>query len=108
VAIVDGEIDLRETVALRDQAQAMTRSMPAPAFEFGPYRDAFEAKWTRERYAALTAILADVPVQWRYFIKHRIFDALDAHVEAPGGGAEVIEAIFAQLCASWPELRRAS
>jgi N-methylhydantoinase B len=47
-------------------------------------------------------------VQWRYFIKHRIFDALDARVETQGAGAEVIEQIFAELCASWPELRRAS
>lgn len=86
----------------------MTRNTAVPAFEFGPYRDAFEAKWTRERYAALTAILAEVPVQWRYFIKHRIFDALDAHAEVAGGGAEVIEKIFAQLRDSWPELQRAS
>jgi len=108
VAIVDGEIDTAETAVLREQAHAMARDTPVPAFEFGPYREAFEAKWTRERYAALTHILAGVPVQWRYFIKHRIFDALDARVETQGAGVEVIEQIFIELCASWPELRRAS
>jgi N-methylhydantoinase B len=108
VAIVDGEIDTAETAVLREQAHAMARDTPVPAFEFGPYREAFEAKWTRERYAALTHILAGVPVQWRYFIKHRAFDALDARVETQGAGVEVIEQIFTELCASWPELRRAS
>jgi N-methylhydantoinase B len=49
-----------------------------------------------------------VPVQWRYFIKHRIFDALDAHVETEGVNAETIDRIFADVRASWPELRRAS
>jgi N-methylhydantoinase B len=108
VAIVDGEIDARETAALREQAQTLARDIEVLPFEFGPYREAFEAKWTRERYAALTRILSGVPVQWRYFIKHRIFDALDAHVETEGVNAEAIDLIFADLCASWPELQRAS
>ncbi|TKC79105.1 hydantoinase B/oxoprolinase family protein [Trinickia terrae] len=105
VAIVDGEIDVAQTAMLRERARLAARDARVPAFDFGPYREAFEAKWTRERYAALTRILAGVPVQWRYFLKHRIFDALDARVES-SGGAEVVDEIFAELCSSWPELRQ--
>jgi N-methylhydantoinase B len=107
VALVDGEIDAEATAMLRERAQLTARVGETPSFDFGPYRSAFEAKWTRERYAALTRILAGVPVQWRYFLKHRIFDALDQRVEA-NDGAKAIDEIFAELCAAWPELRQAS
>ncbi len=105
VAIVDGEIDVDETAVLRERAQTLARDADVPPFDFGPYRNAFEAKWTRERYAALTRLLAGVPVQWRYFIKHRIFEALDQQPDVKDGGAETIDRIFEDLRASWPELQ---
>ena len=37
---------------------------------------AFEAVWTLERYDALHRILVEVPVTWRFFVKHRVFAAL--------------------------------
>jgi N-methylhydantoinase B len=108
VAVVDGELDAVRTAALRERGPAI--SEPAPAFDFGAYRDAFEAHWTRERYAALTRILARVPVQWRYFIKHRIFDELARRIATNDAeaGAQVIDRIFAELRASWPELPQAT
>ncbi|SIT37445.1 5-oxoprolinase (ATP-hydrolyzing) [Paraburkholderia ribeironis] len=103
------ELDVTHTALLRDEASARLAGQSAPAFSFGPWRDAFEAKWTRARYAALTTLVAGVPVQWRYFIKHRIFEALDARIAADpeqcaDGGAAVIHALFAELVAAYPQL----
>ncbi|MGU7771819.1 hydantoinase B/oxoprolinase family protein [Burkholderia sp. MR1-5-21] len=113
VALADDDVDAAETARLRD---ALRGRQAAPAFSFGAYREAFEAKWTGARYAALTRILAGVPVQWRYFIKHRLFDALDRRIEADpqgcaDGGGEIVDALFAELCRAYPQLvqaRRAS
>ncbi|OAP36365.1 hydantoin utilization protein B [Sinorhizobium glycinis] len=71
VAIVAGEVDADATAALR--------SKPRPkhgTFTYGAERIAFEKMWTQERYELLTRFLADVPVGWRFFLKHRIFEAV--------------------------------
>ncbi|AOK50860.1 hydantoin utilization protein B [Burkholderia sp. MSMB617WGS] len=113
VALDGDEIDVEGTAALREAARARLAGGAAPAFAFGAYRDAFEAKWTVARYAALTRILAGVPVQWRHFIKHRLFDALDARIAADragcaGGGGELVDALFAELCRAYPQLTQAA
>ncbi|MEY9536488.1 hydantoinase B/oxoprolinase family protein [Sinorhizobium fredii] len=81
VAIITDEIDADATAALR------TKTRPKPdTFTYGTERVAFEAVWTPERYDLLTRFLADVPVGWRFFLKHRIFDAvasLPAEDETP-------------------------
>ncbi|WP_017777362.1 hydantoinase B/oxoprolinase family protein [Paraburkholderia kururiensis] len=110
VALTDGEIDEAQTQVLREAARRRLAGTQPPAFDFGPYRTAFEAKWTRERYAALTRILAGVPVQWRYFVKHRLFEALDERIaanDAELANAGLIDALYAELAASLPELRKA-
>lgn len=104
VVITEDRVAVDETQTLREQ----TSSMPEPdaPFAYGTYRDTFEARWTRERYAALTEILAELPVAWRFFIKHQIFDALDARyangrVEA---GAAIIHELFDELLVRYPTL----
>ena len=37
---------------------------------------------TEGRYRELTRILARLPVAWRFFVKHQMFDALDARLKA--------------------------
>ncbi|MBY5538266.1 hydantoinase B/oxoprolinase family protein [Rhizobium leguminosarum] len=69
----DGLVDEATTRDLRD---AMRADFQPPEFGHGPYRVAFEEVWTEKRYAALTRILASLPVSWRYFVKHRIFAAI--------------------------------
>ncbi|HEX8543308.1 MAG TPA: hydantoinase B/oxoprolinase family protein [Pseudomonas sp.] len=104
VAIVDEVIDVDATAALRN----CTREALDGHFNYGPFRTAFEQKWTRERYAALTKCLASVPVNWRYFLKHRLFEALDAHLAvAPQESAagDLIQQLFEQQCEQYPELR---
>ena len=69
-------------------------------------RNAYEAKWTRERYDVLTGILARAPVVWRHFLKHKIFDALDAR-EAAGtlaAGAGIIGELYAEVLRRYPQL----
>ena len=67
--------------------------MPKREAEFGhgPGRVAFEAVWTLPRYDALHRILREVPVNWRYFVKHRVFAA----VKQAGGPEDVYRAYAA-------------
>ncbi|WP_321786223.1 hydantoinase B/oxoprolinase family protein [Burkholderia pyrrocinia] len=109
VALAEDDVDEAATARLRD---ALRERQAAPAFSFGAYREAFEAKWTDARYAALTRILAGVPVQWRYFIKHRLFEALDRCIEADpqacaDGGGAIVDTLFNELCRAYPQLMHA-
>jgi N-methylhydantoinase B len=114
VALNGDAVDETATAALRAQLRERFAGVDVPAFTYGPYREAFEKKWTRERYAALTAILAGVPVQWRYFIKHRLFEALDARLaklsaqhESDDGNATLVHTLFDDLCVTYPQLKAA-
>lgn len=105
VVIVDKKIDLEATSALR-RGMAAAQG-PARHFDYGPWRDRFEQRWTRERYMALTEILAGLPVVWRFFVKHQLFDALEAR-ENQGDlstGAEIVHSLFADLSKRYPDLR---
>jgi N-methylhydantoinase B len=72
VALVGGRIDEEATARLRS-----VRTSTASIFTYGTERAAFESLWTTERYSLLTDFLATVPVGWRFFLKHRIFDAVE-------------------------------
>jgi N-methylhydantoinase B len=110
VVIENGIVDTAATEA----ARAMLRDAvgtDAPAhYEYGPARDAYEAIWTRERYDALTAYLAGVPVIWRHFIKHAVFDAVEAGDAAKtlASGAAAIDRIWQDLLEKHPQLLAAT
>lgn len=74
VVLRDGAVDNAATEALRGERPAPARS----TFSFAAERQAFEQVWSPERYALLTEFLADVPLGWRFFLKHRIFDRVEA------------------------------
>lgn len=76
VVLAGDAIDTTATAARR-----ATRTIPPGPYSFGAERIAFEAVWTPDRYALLTAFLASVPVGWRFFLKHRVFDAVAAAPE---------------------------
>jgi N-methylhydantoinase B len=63
--------------------------------------------WTPANYAALTELLAEQPVHWRFYLKHRVFDGLAAmsHAERGGDGSDVRK-VFAKLLLEFPQLRR--
>ena len=75
VVIDDGQVDLDATCALRASA-------PTPAtngfYDYGVERTAFESVWNQANYEALTECLADLPVHWRFYAKHRVFAAIDS------------------------------
>lgn len=74
VAIRKRRVDEIETASLR----AGRPVDPAPpVITYGAERLAFEAVWTNERYHLLTGFLATAPVGWRFFLKHRIFEAVE-------------------------------
>ena len=102
VVIADGAIDEAATELLRREM----RSDEAPAhFDFGPARDEYERVWTRERYDALTEILAGLPVNWRFFIKHKIFAAMAErrNPEGDGSGA-LVHRLFGEIARAYPQL----
>ncbi|MFD2250420.1 N-methylhydantoinase B [Pseudochelatococcus lubricantis] len=93
---VRAQVDEAATAALR----AATGTAASGMFTFGRERVAFESVWTRERYDLLTEFLASVPVGWRFFLKHRIFDTV-AQAGQDGAVREQMAAIFARLRAQY-------
>lgn len=96
VVIRDGRVDETATAALRAALGAGRRRAH---FHFGPEREAFERVWSRDAYAALTELLAGLPVHWRFFVKTRLFETLREPVSA--GRAAVAEA-FESLRRRYP------
>jgi N-methylhydantoinase B len=73
VVFRDGQIDMEKTKAIR----SVPRPLPDPIC-YGAERLELERVWTRERYDLLTEFLAGTPVGWRFFLKHRIFEEVEA------------------------------
>jgi N-methylhydantoinase B len=99
-------IDKAATLHMRATANTDAQRRPASHFDYGAERNAYEAKWTRERYDVLTGILSRAPVVWRHFLKHKIFDALDAR-EAAGTlepGSKVITQLYEEVLQRYPQL----
>ena len=102
VVIAGGAVDVPATEALR---AARGNGKANGFYDVGPERAAFEAVWTDANYDVLTECLAALPVHWRFYAKHRIFDAIDL-LDPParrGDGSEV-RAAFDALRAEFPQL----
>jgi N-methylhydantoinase B len=74
---------------------------PPTHFNFGPEREEYERYWTPEAYDAMTKIMASLPNHWRFFVKARIFDAMNA---SETGGVEVVRSAFANIAAEHPQI----
>jgi N-methylhydantoinase B len=63
-------------------------------YNLGEPRRAFETVWNEPSYDALTAILAELPVHWRFFVKHAIFRHIEqrAPEELAGDGSDIVGA----------------
>ena len=92
VVIRNGELDSAATQQKRDTMVTATRAVTH--FDYGPWRTRFEQSWTPERYLALTDILSQVPVIWRFHIKHRLFDALAKAEKSDGFSNQNSEVIY--------------
>jgi N-methylhydantoinase B len=106
VVIRDGAVDTAATATLRKTLGAQRQHS---GFGHNPERVAFERVWTRKNYERLIALLATLPVEWRFFVKHRLFEAIERlpEHERTGTGAEV-ERAFRQVTASYPQLKAAA
>jgi len=89
----DFTVDQDATRALRGRGG----NAAADHFDYGPGRTRYERVWTPARYAALTRILAQVPVHWRHFVKHHVFAQLGDSAAPADGGAADVERIFGAL-----------
>lgn len=97
----DLTVDEAETARLRAQRNG---NAPADHFSYCKNRTAFEQEWTLERYGKLTAFLASIPVTWRFFIKHRLFNAMKAQT---GEADRVdIDALIAAVTRDFPDIQR--
>jgi N-methylhydantoinase B len=100
----DLTVDEDETLKLRNRLQLQRSDQH---FGHGNGRMAYEAVWTRDRYDALTRILAAVPVTWRYFVKHEIFKAIGKAVAPQGKGAEDVIFAYGELASRFADLPKA-
>ena len=102
VVIVEGAVDEPESAALRAQMRSADGNR---GFGYSPAREAFEQMWTRDNYATLARILARLPVDWRFFVKHKVFEAIAAMpAEQRRGNGDEVERAFAAVAAEYTEL----
>ncbi|MDB5379724.1 MAG: hydantoin utilization protein [Rubritepida sp.] len=98
VVIRDEVVDEAATEALRSSRRS---NEPHPHFHFGAQREAFERIWTPSAYAALTQILADLPIHWRFFVKRKLMEA----IKAEGSGDAEVRAAWQVIVDGLPQLR---
>ncbi|RAI02090.1 hydantoin utilization protein B [Acuticoccus sediminis] len=104
VILAGDTIDADATAVRR--AEMRDASANGAFFDFGPERTAYEATWTPKAYDTLSGILFALPVEWRFWVKHRIFEALEEDGDAGDGTARILEA-YEALVAAHPQMRRA-
>lgn len=85
---------------LNTEATRAVRSVPRPAPEpisYSAERIEFERAWTRERYDLLTRFLSRTSVGWRFFLKHRIFEEVDALENDTTAVADQMHGLFERM-----------
>ena len=102
VVLADGGIDKQETGHRREQMRTEAKDA---FFDFGEERDAFEAVWSEASYEALTNGLAALPTHWRFFIKGRVFEAVEAlDPDQKSGDGETVARLLRDIVAEYPQL----
>ncbi|SAI55770.1 hydantoin utilization protein B [Bordetella ansorpii] len=109
VVLVDGKLDAEATRRLRGQAKpAEPNELYNGAYGFNGSRLAHERLWTRERYEVLNTYLRGIPIGWRFFVKHQIFDQLALRADAHTPGTAVVEALLDELSRKYPAMVRSA
>jgi N-methylhydantoinase B len=99
VVVADGRLDAAATEVLR----AGPRVQGPAGMTFDPARLDFERVWSDAAWDRLSALLFTLPVEWRFFMKHRVFAALgDDAVSDP---VAAVEHAFAAEVARHPQVR---
>lgn len=97
------EIEMEETRRLRAATPAGTSD---EHFSYCANRKTFEQVWTKERYAALTAIFSRLPVSWRFFAKGQIFRMITTPPRAGEDGSNDVRLAFEVLADRFTEIRK--
>ncbi len=95
-------VDQKETSLLR---QMMADAADHAFFGHSQGRIAFERDWTPELYDMLIEILWQLPVNWRFFVKQRIFAEVmnrDEEIITPAD----IETLYSRILEEHPQLRQ--
>ena len=104
VVIRAGVVDATATAARRAR---MAAGGKPTVFTHNDQRVEYERQWTPENYAALTELLATLPVHWRYYMKRRIFAAMDElPLHARRGDGSDVRRAFALAAEEFPQLRQ--
>jgi len=74
VVIEGGEVDEGATLTLREQIGSEANG---DGFGFNAERVEFESTWTESNYRVLIHALLKLPVDWRFFVKHRVFESVE-------------------------------
>ena len=111
VAIVGGKVDAIETARLRQTAsQAIASDLYGGVYGFNQNRQDHERLWTRERYEVLNTYLRDIPVGWRFFVKHQIFEQLAEHLanaeDVPG--TLIVTQLLENLSEKYPAMKQSA
>lgn len=101
VVVRAGSVD---EAATRRERASRPRPPAGVHFDGGEARRDYEKMWSRDRYDALTRLMAKLPVNWRFFIKHRIFEVMEAEAATLPGGAAAISAIYQRLRGRYRDL----
>lgn len=96
VVIVGPSVDQEKTTT---QRAAMRAARHQTHFHFGRERDDFEKTWSHASYAGLTAILAALPVHWRFFVKTKVFEVM-----GQGRHTSDVAEAFALVCQQYPQV----
>ncbi|HEY8337101.1 MAG TPA: hydantoinase B/oxoprolinase family protein [Tardiphaga sp.] len=96
-------IDATATTQLREK---MSKTRVITEFGHGEGRVTFERVWSQPRYAALTRILSEVPVTWRFFVKHAVFGSLKGRIAPADGGAADVYDAYETVLARFEDLPR--
>ena len=101
VVIFKGNCDLEATS--KQRSKLMTDVSDNNFFDYGAGRVEYEKIWNRENYDTLTKILAKIPIHWRFFIKHRIFEMVGDQETFDNG--QKISTYFESLLTEFPQLQ---
>ena len=101
VVIRHDGIDETATAQLR---HLMSTQASNEFFGHSPGRIAHETIWTQSLYDALTDMLWQVPVNWRYYVKHKLMGAI-AKLDTPDVGSTDLQLAFDDLLNQHPQLR---
>ena len=106
VVIRDGAVNHAETAALRVERIGKATD---GFYDCGTERTAFEAVWNQANHAALTEGLARLPVHWRFFARHRVFETMERmDPQKRGVDGSDIHRVLAALQTEFPQLADAA